>query len=757
MRFLLARRHMDRMTDCWSIDQIEENLKDLSSDLDVGYSQTLARMQRSLEPNQWQLLRKLLLWIAWVQRPLSVSEMEHALAVRPGLNKITKKGIPPIREITAWSGGLLLIDRADLIRYIHTTTSRFFLTEREATFPNGDAIIAHACLDYLNMAVFQETLCGPNKRSLLRLRLKNYPFLKYAILQSARHIAKSTSKDDDGRALTFLRSDARNSFLQALYYLDEEWSIERNATAMHVAAYMGLTHVISELVASGEEIDARDAFGATPLMYAAAKGDDGVKGVDCLLAAGADPALSCQLGSTALIRAINAQSDSVVARLVREADIGINTVLNDPSGTSEPALVAAFYADSRDIFTILLAREDINVNIHSSRGYSALQLAAHAGVDWAIRALLSHKDIDIDLETLEDAWTSLFMAASSGFTDGVELLLKHGANLYHLDTDSGTALMRAADNDREEIVDLLLKRGLDAHVPDFLGRTVLHSAAVNMAWGSLELILNSVPDININVQGQGGETPLHDACKRNDSNGVRILVAAGARCDIQDKEGRTPVDIATNNRQGESLEILKTANGYENTAGSHLTKSLIEAINTDPSNVLHRRISKTTVEELNIAKAFSGTPLCQACWRARTDVAEMLLKAGADPNLTNAFNRAPLFLAIEAGSLDCLRILILHKADVNQTPYIPLWEYAMSRRQEDMALILLENGAEISKGSGYLQLALHFAVRRRNLAVAKRLIEAGASMQLKTEGYAAEQLAEIAGTDIFEQLSLDGQ
>ncbi|GKT62214.1 ankyrin repeat-containing protein [Colletotrichum tofieldiae] len=732
--FLLARLHMDLLTDCWTMDQVEENLNSLSGDLDEIYSKTLTRMQRSLRPNQWQVLRKLLLWIAWAQRPLSISEMEHALAVRPSLNDITKGSILPIRKITTWSAGLLFIDSDDLIRYIHPTTSRYFLQQREATFPNGDGIIAHACLDYLNMTSLRETVSGPNKHSLFWLRLKNYPFLEYSVLQSSQHISRSTSKDDDYRALTFLCSDSRNFFLQALYYLDEEWSVERNATAMHVAAYMGLTHVISELVMAGEAVDARDAFGATPLMYAAAKGDDGVKDVNCLLAAGADPALSCQMGSTALIRAVNVRSAAVVARLVREPDISINAVPSDPNGTSEPAIVAAFYADDRDIFDVLLTREDIDVNVRSTRGYSTLQLATLEGSIWATRAILSHKDIDIDLEDPDDAWTPLFSAVSAGFTEGVELLLGHGANLHHLDKNSGTVLMRAADYDRENLVGLLLKRGLDPHVPDFLGRTVLHSAAVNMAWDSLKLILESVPDIDVNVQGKGGETPLHDVCRQDDSTGVMILVAAGARCDIRDEEGRTPMDIATNNRRILSLEILKTAKGYENVTGSRPTKSLTEAINTDPANVLQRRIKKTSVGELNFAKAFSGTPLCQACWRDRSDVAEMLLKAGADPNLTNAFNRAPLFLAIEAGSLSCLQVLISHKADINQTPYLPLWEYAMARRQKDMALILLEHGADISNGSGYLQLALHFAVRKKSIVATKRLLEAGASMQLKTGG-----------------------
>ncbi|KAK2004200.1 ankyrin [Colletotrichum falcatum] len=706
--FLLARLNVDSLADCLTVGALKHALKGLSGDLDQVYFESLARMER-------------------------------------GMKGIDEEDSLPVREITAWSAGLLFIDSSDFVKVIHPTTSRFFEDHRDKLYPKGDSAIAHDCLHYLNMEILREPLSGPDQRSLFTLRRKAYPLIEYAVLHSFKHVVGSYEKDDDNRAAGFLLSDARRSFVQAMYYLNPEWNIKADASALHIAVYLGLTDVVSILIDEEEDVDARDFFGATPLMYAADRGNLGLPELKSLLDAGADASIICDVGSTALIRAVGMDAELLVNRLLRGSDVNINAVPSD--GSTSSALITSIKSASHSIVKKLVARKDVDVNLPDDvkkGNLTPLHIAVILRNIPAIKHLLSHKDIVVDSTEPGQDWTPLYYCALNGYADCIELLLDHGADPNHQDLQQGTALMRAVDEDAQGAVELLIKRGMDINRRDFLGRTVLHSAAVNCSWGTMEYFLKDVPDIEIDAQGDSGETPLHDSCKRLDPHGVSLLVDAGARCDIKDNEGRTPVDIATVMKQPDILELLKKADGYSNTVGVRIKKTLREAVVADPSEVLQVRIANVSLEEINTSSAFAGTPLHVACRYGRADVVEMLLHAGADTELTNSFGRTPIWIAVELGHLDCVRVLLDHGVDVQKSPYndITLWEQAVADRHTDIALMLIEHGAQLDKSSAYLQKALRLAAYEDNIAVVRRVVEAGASIYQKLSGYTAVDWAE---------------
>ncbi|KAM0330662.1 hypothetical protein ACHAQA_003613 [Verticillium albo-atrum] len=745
--FLLARLHMDSLGDCITLGAFKRALKGLTGDLDQMYSKSLERMEQALRPAHRQILKKLLLWVAWGQRPLSILELGHALTIHPGIEDVDEEDIFPVREITTWSAGLLFIDSEDLVRVIHPTTSRFFMERRAELYPKGEGIIAHDCLHYLNMEVLREPLSGPDQRSLFLLRRKMYPLIDYAVLHSFTHVARSQEKDDDNRAVGFLLSDARLSFVQALYYLDPLWSIEAGASALHIATYLGLMDVVSALIDEGEDLNDRDVFGATPLMYAAARGDDGLPELKLLLQAGADPSLTCNIGSTALIRAVKLDAESIVTRLARESDININAIPSDPMGEVSPALVLAAKSNNLAILKKLAARKDIDVNQTDDGKLSGLT-PLHMAVIWdnvpAVAQLLAHKEILVDSHASGQDWSPLYYAAHYGYIEPLKLLLDHGADLQYQDSYKGTALMRAVDEDQQEAVELLVKRGMDIKHRDVLGRTALHSAACNQSWRTMEYFLRDVPDIEINARGDAGETPLHDSCWKMDPYGAGLLVDAGARCDIKNNDGRTPVDIATLEKRSDILEILKKAEGYSNTVGVRIKKTLREAVVSDPAEVLRLRLETATLHEINTPHAFDGAPLHEASRYGRADVCELLLQAGANTETMNSFDRTPIFMAIEFDQIACVKVLLAHGADVNKSPFkdSTLWEHAWQYNHWDIALLLLEHGAHVDKGSGYLQKVLHHAVFDDNIVVVKRLVEVGASIHQKIDGYTAINCAE---------------
>ncbi len=761
-----ARFHMNRLVDCMTVTELRNATDDLSGDLTETYSEALHRIKRSLEQHQgrYRAMQKLLLWVAWAERPLSIQELKHALATHPGITSIENGDTMDIRLITTWSAGLLFVDGKELVRLIHPTAGRYFSDHRDELYPNGDSIIAHACLDYLNMAVLCQTFSGPDKISRSQIHRAQFPFVEYSVVHSSAHIERSAGKDDDLRVAQFLQSDALPAFLQALYFLDPGWEVESGASALHIAAYLGLTDVLSRLLDGGAHVDEPDATGATALMYGALRGDDGVDLVDRLLCAGADAALTDRTGATALIRAVVSGSEKVVDRLLKQDEVNINAIPANYAVESwtidMPALILAVRDRLPGIVHKLLARKDIDVNRGSNNGSNALQLACESGMMEGVKALLGHADIDVDAPYPEDNWTALFLAVVNRRVECVDLLLDHGARLDHVDCHQGTALMRAADYGAAEMARYLIRRGICVDARDALGRTALHSAAMGEAWDVLEVLLQDAKDLQVNAQGDAGETALHDACESSDTTGTRLLIAAGARCDIQDRSGRTALDIATLYKLGDTLEVLKTARGYQSQKdlGPRRAKTLAEAVEWDPYDVLVKRIQLASPDELNTAgSAFDGMPLHVACRHQRADVARLLLEAGADVDAIDYFRRTPLFLAIEAESLPCVEVVVAHGADLGRTPssQYTLWEYACREMSYAIAFYLLERGATIASTSVYLQAALQQAVSADNVAAAKRLVEAGASIHLKdSHGQTSIMRAEASGaTNVLAYLS----
>lgn len=78
----------------------------------------------------------------------------------------------------------------------------------------------------------------------------------------------------------------------------------------------------------------------------------------------------------------------------------------------------------------------------------------------------------------------------------------------------------------------------------------------------------------------------------------------------------------------------------------------------------------------NSAQDGEGIPLlCLACLNGNHEVAGLLLKYGANPNVTFEGSRTPLTTAIESGSLTTVRLVLEHGGDTNLLggAPVPLW------------------------------------------------------------------------------------
>jgi ankyrin repeat protein len=240
-----------------------------------------------------------------------------------------------------------------------------------------------------------------------------------------------------------------------------------------------------------------------------------------------------------------------VARVLAEKGADLN--LTDPDRTT--ALVLAIINSHYDTAALLLAK-GADPNLADSTGMSPLYAA-------------------VDMNTLGEVYGRPARPQVSGDTsalDLIKLLLKQGANpnaqlksatLYRAHTpgeptlgEGATPLMRAAKNGDAAAMRLLLENGADPALPQKNHTTALMMAAglgrglgvfagdyateAQMLEG-LKVLLDR--HVDLNAVNDNGQTALHFAALSSDAT-VKLLAENGARLDIRDKQGRTPLDFA---------------------------------------------------------------------------------------------------------------------------------------------------------------------------------------------------------------------
>lgn len=240
------------------------------------------------------------------------------------------------------------------------------------------------------------------------------------------------------------------------------------------AVITGNERVVKTLIDCGAKPDLPDNEGKTPLSHAAKEDHESI--VQLLLAHGADPNSKDCLSKTPLMFAVEWNHEKIVEILF---DKGARLDVRDVYGRTP--LTAAFQNES--IALLLLSRGAGRGSMDSIDGTvlsSAVQAGSKGVVQWLLAKnvdvngadenhrtalwwvsnedilslLLERQDIDIECADTQ-GWTPLIAAADHGHERVVQVLVEKGANLNAEDKDGLTALDHAWNNGHKEIEKLL--------------------------------------------------------------------------------------------------------------------------------------------------------------------------------------------------------------------------------------------------------------------------------------------------------------
>lgn len=219
-------------------------------------------------------------------------------------------------------------------------------------------------------------------------------------------------------------------------------------------------------------------------------------------------------------------ADAVKALLARKADVR----------AKEPA---------RDQTALMTAAADGHVK--------AVQLLLAAGADVHARSRVTRAVInranpnDITAavvgEVSQGGSTPLLFAARQGDARVGELLLAAGADVNDIAPDGTSALTMAVHSNHTALARLLLENGANPAIALQDGTTLLMAAA---GVGSETRLFDRRDHIAVLKDfDEAGNTALRGAAKMNYPSVVAALVARGARLDVRNKKGETPLAVAS--------------------------------------------------------------------------------------------------------------------------------------------------------------------------------------------------------------------
>lgn len=355
--------------------------------------------------------------------------------------------------------------------------------------------------------------------------------------------------------------------------------------------------------------------------------------------------------------------------LANGADVNANL-----TGKGTPLHLAAQYGHKTVVE--LLLRHGAEVN-NRDPGGTPLHYAVENGHKAVAEVLLANRadpNAKGNGRGVTGEFTPLHLAAFKGFVAVAELLLARGAQVNSTDKSGQTPLHFAATYGYLRVAQLLISNKADVNARDSYGRTPLHAAVIvnrgvarpNDPVLIAKLLLENQADVNVRIErgDYKGWAPLHIAANDCDRSMVALLLASKAEVNAVASNSQTPLMLAATRKMPELVEALLVPEADINARTDNRQTALSLAVMANDERTVSVLLSRQP--DLELRGQDGLTVLQYAVSNHKDDIAELLLGAGANPNVHyDPDGSTPLHWAVDPKRKGLVRLLLARQADPN--------------------------------------------------------------------------------------------
>ena len=424
------------------------------------------------------------------------------------------------------------------------------LTEDDGQEDAGDAAAPAEADDEINVPLEEtpdpdeEGISDEEREERLKMR-------EEAIQRQQAEIARIRAEREQGAVdLEMLQRIAELNKEMFEYLKEDKWDLAMD--------------VLNE----GADVNARDEKGRTPAFYCVEKGKYNIltnldQSPDGTERRKVDLNAQDNSGMSLLHCAVKNKQDAIVSYLVRVRACSPKTQMKN--GTS-PVFDAAKSGTAEQVKLLLTFGADPNAATTS--GLTALhQAAARGNLDMVKELVQAGAEVNA---VTKDGRTPIFYAAERGKASTVSYLLDKKAEINLADEKGVTPLILAARSGNAALVKFLVvnkKANFAATAKD--GTTALIAGAKTPE--IVKFLAEKMP--NVNGVDPDGNTVLHLCAETADEETVRKLLYYGAKEDLPNKKGETPILLAARAGNVDMVKRLLNMN-------VKVTKEIVDAAKT---------------------------------------------------------------------------------------------------------------------------------------------------------------------------------
>lgn len=225
--------------------------------------------------------------------------------------------------------------------------------------------------------------------------------------------------------------------------------------------------------------------------------------------------------------------------------------------------------------------------------------------------------------------------------------------------------------------------------------------------GDMEALQKLPEDFNVNViDSSTGKTALDYAVENQHISVIKFLLNHNANPNFQDEWQEIPLMLALDNLKIVHMLIGKTNVNMKDAQGMTPLMLALRKLNPlfskdSEDNKKYTAVAQALLDanaDVNISNIYGQTALMDAVQYADINLAEKIILKGADINAKNNAGETALTLAVKQNRYNVVNLLIRNGADVNvvnQNGQTALMEAAQNG-QTQMAKLLIKKGADFS-------------------------------------------------------------